>query len=82
MFIVRFVLLTCIVCIFRLLVFCIAIYCNLLCWRDYYYFFFTYIHVLLLINKSQTLLVVMLKGTLMVNLKKNILLNPTLNNIL
>ena len=31
-------------------VFCIAIYCNLQRWRDYYYHFFTYIHVLFSIN--------------------------------
>ena len=35
---------------FSFVVFCIAIYCNLLWWRDYYYHFFTYIHVLSSIN--------------------------------
>ena len=39
---------TCMVCIF---VFCIATYCILQRWRDYYYYhFFTYIHVLFSIN--------------------------------
>ena len=35
---------------FSFVLFCIAIYCNLLWWRDYYYHFFTYIHVLFSIN--------------------------------
>ena len=44
---------------FSFVLFCIAIYCNLLWWRDYYYHFFTYIHVLFSINvfkRKETLL--------------------------
>ena len=50
-YIVKFVLFTCMVCVFCLLFFlCVAIYCNLLWGRDFYYHFFTYIHVLFSIN--------------------------------
>ena len=35
---------------FLFVVFCIAIDCNLQRWREYFYHFFTYIHVLFSIN--------------------------------